>query len=173
MILMGNTMSWVYSFWQKEFFVAVLGLDGAGKTSLVNHLKIGDMGEQLPTMGFYISNVKVNNCTIQFADLAGQDAMRKLWGALYHSADAVVYVIDGTDTARLPLAMSELKSVMEYPALEDKPFLILVNKHDNNAIDVGVLKHQIKGERWRAFNISVKDNSGIDEAFLWLEANLL
>ena len=49
---MGNTMSWVYSFWEKEFFVAVLGLDGAGKTSLVEHLKIGDMGEPLPTMGF-------------------------------------------------------------------------------------------------------------------------
>ena len=166
-------MSWVYSFWQKEFFVAVLGLDGAGKTSLVEHLKFGDMGEPLPTMGFNISNVQVNNRTIQFADLAGQDAMRKLWGALYHSADAVVYVIDGTDIARLPLAMSELKCVMAYPALEDKPFLILVNKHDETALDVTVLKHQIIGERWRAFNISVKENKGIDDAFIWLEANLL
>lgn len=170
---MGNTMSWVYSFWQKEFFVAVLGLDGAGKTSLVEHLRLGDMGEPLPTMGFHISNVQVNNCTIQFADLAGQDAMRRLWGALYHSADAVVYVIDGTDRERLPLAMSELKSVMAYPALEDKPFLILVNKQDENAIDVSHLKHQIQGDRWRAFNISVKENRGIDEAFIWLEANLL
>lgn len=170
---MGNTVAWVYSFWQREFFVAVLGLDGAGKTSLVEHLRIGDMGEALPTMGFHITNVRVNNCVIQFADLAGQDSMRILWGALYHSADAVVYVIDGTDTMRLPLAMSELKSVMSYPSLEDKPFLVLVNKHDSNAIDVNVLKHQIVGERWRAFNISVKDNTGIDEAFLWLEANLL
>ena len=170
---MGNTMSWVYSFWEKEFFVAVLGLDGAGKTSLVEHLKIGDMGEPLPTMGFHISNVRVNNCTIQFADLAGQDAMRTLWGVLYHSADAVVYVIDGTDRARLSLAMMELKSVMAYPALEDKPFLILVNKHDENAVDVSTLKQGIKGERWRAFNISVKENKGIDEAFLWLEANLI
>ena len=170
---MGNTMAWVYSFWQREFFVAVLGLDGAGKTSLVEHLKIGDMGETLPTMGFHISNVRVNNCTIQFADLAGQDAMRTLWSSLYHAADAVVYVIDGTDTMRLPLAMSELKTVMAYPSLEDKPFLILVNKHDRNALDPQVIKHQIVGERWRVFSVSVKENEGIDEAFLWLEANML
>lgn len=170
---MGNSIAWLYSFWQKEFFVAVLGLDGAGKTSLVQHLKIGDIGETLPTMGFHITNVQVNNCMIQFADLAGQDSMRRLWGALYHSADGVIYVIDGTDTARLPLAMSELKSVMSYPSLEDKPFLILVNKHDKNALDVSVLKHQIVGDRWRAFNVSVKENFGIDDAFLWLEANLL
>jgi ADP-ribosylation factor-like protein 1 len=170
---MGNTMSWVYSFWQKEYFVAVLGLDGAGKTSLVEHLKVGYMGEPLPTIGFHITNVRVNNCMIQFADLAGQDAMRRIWGALYHSADAVVYVVDGTDLDRLPLAMSELKSVMTYPALEDKPFLILVNKHDENAVDVKVLKHQIVGDRWRAYNVSVKEGKGLDEAFLWLEANLL
>ena len=170
---MGNTMSWVYSFWQKEFFVAVLGLDGAGKTSLVEHLKVGYMGEPLPTIGFHITNVQVNNCMIQFADLAGQDSMRRIWGVLYHSADAVVYVIDGTDLNRLPLAMSELKNVMSYPALENKPFLILVNKHDENAVDVKVLKHQIVGDRWRAYNVSVKENRGLDEAFLWLEANLL
>ena len=170
---MGNTMSWVYSFWQKEFFVAVLGLDGAGKTSLVEHLKVGYMGEPLPTIGFHITNVQVNNCMIQFADLAGQDSMRRIWGVLYHSADAVVYVIDGTDLNRLPLAMSELKNVMSYPALENKPFLILVNKHDKNAVDVKVLKHQIVGDRWRAYNVSVKENRGLDEAFLWLEANLL
>ena len=153
--------------------MAVLGLDGAGKTSLVEHLRIGDMGEPLPTMGFHISNVRVNNCTMQFADLAGQDKMRILWSSLYHAADGVVYVIDGTDTARLALAMSELRIVMAYPALEDKPFLILVNKQDENAIDVRHLKHEIQGDRWRAFNISVKENRGIDEAFLWLEANLL
>ena len=170
---MGNGMAWVYSFWQREFFVAILGLDGAGKTSLVEHLQFGDMGEALPTLGFNITNVQINNSVMQFADLAGQDSMRVLWGALYHSADAVVYVIDGTDTARLPLAMSELKKVMEYPSLNEKPFLILVNKHDRNAIDVNVLKHQIKGVRWRAFNVSVKNNKGLDEAFLWLETNLL
>ncbi len=170
---MGNAVTWVYSFWHKEFFVAVLGLDSAGKTSLVEHLKTGYMGEPLPTMGFHISKIQVNNCVIQFADLAGQDAMRKLWGALYHSADGVVYVIDGADKVRLPLAISELKSVMAYPALVDKPFLVLVNKFDERALDTSSLKDQIVGDRLRVFNISVKQNNGIDEAFVWFVSNLL
>ena len=101
---MGNTMSWVYSFWQREFFVAVLGLDGAGKTSLVEHLRIGDMGEPLPTMGFHISNVQVNNCTIQVADLAGQIRC-EIMGRSVPFCRRYVFVIDGTDRARLPLAM--------------------------------------------------------------------
>jgi small GTP-binding protein len=170
---MGSTISWFYGFWHREYFVAVLGLDGAGKTSLVEHLKVGYMGEPLPTMGFNITDVRVNNCTIKFADLSGQEGMRRIWSSLYHSADAIVYVVDGTDVSRLPLAMSELKTVKSYPTLEDKPFLILVNKQDENAVDVKVLKHQITGDRWRAYNVSVKEDKGLDEAFLWLEANLL
>ena len=62
---MGNGMAWVYSFWQREFFVAILGLDGAGKTSLVEHFNCcgvavlrrgrpqswGCRGEELPLDG--------------------------------------------------------------------------------------------------------------------------
>lgn len=169
---MGSALSWVSSFWYGEKFVALLGLDGAGKTSLVERLKMGDFDTPLPTMGFKIDNLVLHNSMFQIADVAGQDKMRVLWGALYHSADGIIYMVDGNDFARLPLAMSELKRVMEYPSLEDKPFLILINKHDINAVDVKLLRDQIKGDRWRAFNVSVKTGEGLDNALMWFVSNV-
>ena len=56
--------------------------------------------------------------------------------------------------------------------LQDKPFLILVNKHDMNAVDAQLLKHQIRGDRWRAFNVSVKTGKGLDEALVWFTNNV-
>ena len=169
---MGNALTWVSSFWYGEKFVALLGLDGAGKTSLVDRLKLGDIDDPLPTMGFKIDNLVLHNSMLQIVDVAGQDKMRVLWGALYHSADGIIYMIDGNDLKRLPLAMCELKRVMEYPSLQDKPFLILVNKHDMNAVDAQLLKHQIQGNRWRAFNVSVKTGAGLDEALMWFISNV-
>ena len=123
-------------------------------------------------MGFFVHGVRINHTLIQMADVAGQDSMRMLWSVMYHAAHGVIYVIDGTDLERLPLAMAELKKVMEYPSLEDKPFLILMNKHDRNAMDVRIMKPQIHGDRWRAFNVSVKTGEGIDEAMIWFHSNL-
>jgi len=169
---MGGVVSWLSGYFQNEKFVAVLGLDGAGKTALVHRLMYGETTEPLPTMGFYVHTALVNNTLMQLADVCGQDSIRIIWLSLYHSADGVIYVLDGMDKDRLPLAMSSLKQVMEYPAMENKPFLILMNKHDENAVDVANLKHQINGDRWRAFNVSVKTGDGIDEAMQWFESNL-
>ena len=127
---MGGVLSWVQDYWQGEIFVAVLGLDCAGKSALVHRLQYKDVEEPLPTMGFFVHTLRVNNTLMKVADVAGQDSMRGLWSVMYHRADGIIYVIDGKDIGRLPLAISELKKVMDYPALEDKPFLILVNKHD-------------------------------------------
>ena len=171
-IQMGIVMSWATAYWYGEKFVALLGLDGAGKTSLVDRLKLGDMDAPLPTMGFKIDKMYLHNCMVQIADVAGQDSMRNLWSVMYHSADGIIYMIDGNDFERLPLAMSELKKVMDYPSLENKPFLILVNKHDKNAVDVKLLKHQLRGDTWRAFNVSVKTGEGIDEALMWFISNV-
>lgn len=169
---MGGVLSWVQDYWQGDIFIAVLGLDGAGKSALVHRLQYKDIEEPLPTMGFFVHNMRIQNTLMKVADVAGQGSMRALWSVMYHNADGVIYVIDGNDYARLSLAVSELQKIMAYPALEDKPFLILVNKHDLNAFDVSLVKKDIKHNLWRAFNISVKTGEGVQEATTWLHANL-
>ncbi len=169
---MGGVYSSLVTYWAPEYFVVVLGLDGAGKSALSHRIMYGSTTETVPTCGFVISKVKINNSCIQLADMCGQDAIRSMWGVMYHTADGVIYVIDGTDVGRIPLAMSELKKVMSYPSLENKPVLILVNKQDEEAVDCATLKYDVKGENWRMFNVSVKTGDGVDSALSWLEANL-
>ena len=169
---MGGVLSWAQEYWQAEIFVAVLGLDSAGKSALVHRLKYGDTDEPLPTMGFFVHTLRLNNTVMKVADVAGQDSMRGLWSVMYHRADGVIYVIDGKDIGRLPLAISELQQVMRYPALEDKPFLVLVNKQDLGAFDASLVKKDIHSGLWRVFNVSVKSGEGLQEAMTWLHANL-
>ena len=166
-------MSWLQDYWQSEIFVAVLGLDGAGKSALVHRLKYEDTEEPLPTMGFSIHTLRINNTLVKLADVAGQDSMRTLWSVMYHRADGIIYMIDGNDVARLPLAISELQKVMEYPPLEGKPFLVLVNKHDLNAFDASLVKKDLHNDLWRVYNVSVKTGDGIQEALTWFHANLI
>ena len=170
---MGSVLSWAQDYWQGEIFVAVLGLDCAGKSALVHRLKYGDVEEPLPTMGFFVHTLRFNNTLMKVADVAGQDSMRGLWSVMYHRADGIIYVIDGKDIGRLPQAISELKQVMNYPALEDKPFLILVNKHDIGAFDASLVKKDIHKGLWRAYNVSVKTGDGLQEALAWFHANLI
>ena len=170
---MGGVLSWIQDYWQGEIFVAVLGLDCAGKSALVHRLTYGDTEEPLPTMGFSIHTLRLNNTLMKVADVAGQDSMRNLWSVMYHRADGIIYVIDGNDIGRLPLAVSELKAVMDYPALEDKPFLVLVNKHDLNAFDASLVKKELHKGLWRVHNISVKTGEGLQEAMAWFHANLI
>lgn len=170
---MGSVLSWAQDYWQGEIFTAVLGLDGAGKSALVHRLQYADMEEPLPTMGFFVHTMRINNTLVKVADVAGQDSMRNLWSVMYHQADGIIYVIDGNDVKRLPLAISELKRVMQYPSLEDKPFLILVNKHDLHAFDAVLVKKDLGPGLWRVFNVSVKTGKGIQEAVAWFHANLI
>ena len=123
-------------------------------------------------MGFFVHTLRLNNTVMKVADVAGQDSMRGLWSVMYHRADGVIYVIDGKDIGRLPLAISELQKVMNYPALEDKPFLVLVNKQDMGAFDASLVKKDIHNGLWRVFNVSVKTGDGIQEAVTWFHANL-
>jgi len=169
---MGGVLSWVQDYWQGDIFVAILGLDGAGKSALVHRLKYADVEEPLPTMGFFVHSIRIQNTLLKVADVAGQDAMRNLWSVMYHRAEGIIYVIDGNDYARLSLAISELKKVMAYPALEDKPFLILVNKHDLVAFDANLVRKDINHNLWRIHNVSVKTGEGIQEAITWFHANL-
>ena len=169
---MGSVYSSFVTYMYPEYFVVVLGLDGAGKSALSHRIMYGSVTDTVPTCGFVMSKVKINNSHVCLVDMCGQDGIRPIWGAMYHAADGIIFVVDGTDVGRIPLAMSELRNVMSYPNLENKPVLILVNKHDEDAVDSATLKSSVRGENWRMFNVSVKTGDGVDEALSWLEANL-
>ncbi|MBN3284907.1 ARL10 protein, partial [Polyodon spathula] len=107
--------------------VLVLGLDGAGKSSVLRCLSgAGVRRGSGPTWGF--NTVCVNNpgCQLHFLEIGGSVNLRTYWTQYLQSAHVLVYVVDSADRERLPLAKAELHRLM---AADSKlPLVVLGNK---------------------------------------------
>lgn len=90
-----------------EYSILVLGLDGAGKTTLHNQIKVlfttdpdalpSDPGRTVPTVGQNVSVVTLKDMYLRIWDVGGQHSLRRLWQSYYQSCHAIVFVIDSTD----------------------------------------------------------------------------
>jgi len=115
--------------------VAVLGLDAAGKSTVLYRLKFDDYISTVPTIGFNCERVRgtVGNSrgvTFVMWDVGGQDRVRPLWRAYTRSADGIVFVVDSADLERLEEARLELSRTAKTPEAAGVPVLVIANKQD-------------------------------------------
>lgn len=109
--------------------IAIIGLDNAGKTTILYRMKEGAMINTIPTLGFNVEILKIGNTTLNTWDMGGQDNIRPLWESYIDMAVGIVYVFDVIDQQRRSLAADELLKVIKtYP---EKPVLLLANKADD------------------------------------------
>lgn len=96
---MGNNFTEIFGdlFKRKDMRVLMLGLDQAGKTTILYKLKLGEVVSCIPTIGFNVETVEVGKCNFTVWDVGGQDKIRPLWRHYYPNTQAVVFVIDSTD----------------------------------------------------------------------------
>ena len=84
--------------------IIVVGIDGAGKSTVINHLKPAgarQSGEQVPTVGCAVEEIKFGNIFFTVFDMAGGSRYRGMWANYYSEAEAIVYVIDSADAVRM------------------------------------------------------------------------
>ena len=111
--------------------VAVLGVDSAGKSSMINMLQGKGDAKARPTIGFRPVSLMLGNDTrIRFYDLGGGLKIRDIWDQYYHDVHAVIYVVDSAAGDRLNETASLLQSTMQHNYLAGKPLLVLANKQD-------------------------------------------
>ena len=117
---------------RKEARILMLGLDNAGKTTILNKLKLKDEGvHTLPTIGFNVETLSpCKNVTFTVWDVGGQEHLRPLWRHYIHGTDGVVYVVDSSDRERFPEAKKELVSLLRSYELSGVPVILLANKQD-------------------------------------------
>lgn len=109
--------------------ILILGLDNAGKTSILLQLKENEfMPKSVPTIGLNIEQVEFRDYNLTFWDVGGQAT--KLWRHYFDSVDGMIFVIDSTDNARMSKAKHELYRVGNEPALASVPYLLMFNKID-------------------------------------------
>lgn len=112
--------------------VIVLGLDAAGKTTLVNKLVGQQDPNPLPTIGFAIKQYWQRGVGISLWDVGGQASTRRIWGPHVLMCHMLVYVISLEDTDRMQLSFDELALLLKkYPVTFSKaPVIIVGNKLD-------------------------------------------
>ncbi|GFQ04765.1 ADP-ribosylation factor-like protein 8b [Phtheirospermum japonicum] len=155
--------------------LSLVGLQNAGKTSLVNVVATGGYSEDMiPTVGFNMRKVTKGNVTIKLWDLGGQRRFRTMWERYCRGVSAIVYVVDAADRDGIPISRSELHDLLKKPSLEAIPLLVLGNKIDKSeALSKQALVDQldlnsITGREVCCYMISCKESVNIDVVIDWL-----
>ncbi|XP_028428256.1 ADP-ribosylation factor-like protein 11 isoform X1 [Perca flavescens] len=125
--------------------VILMGLDSAGKTTLLAHLLTGQVMETSPTIGFNVGTLNLDKKTsLTVWDVGGQKSMRDNWRHYLDDCQALVFVVDSSDPARLPEAQKVLKKVLSEKKLEGVPLMVLANKNDlPNAMTIQQVSTQL------------------------------
>lgn len=108
----------------------MIGLDAAGKTTILYKLHLGEVVSTYPTIGSNVEEVTYRNMRFQVWDLGGQDMLRQTWRTYFINTHALIMVVDSADVARLDLARKELHTVLDTDELRGSCVLVFANKQD-------------------------------------------
>ena len=119
------------NFSEKHARILMLGLDNAGKTTVLYKLKFNESITTVPTLGFNMETVQVGrNIRFTVWDVGGQVILRSLWKHYYAGSAGLVYVVDASDRDRFSDAKEELHNVLASEEMKAVPVLVLANKQD-------------------------------------------
>ncbi|SCU94656.1 LANO_0E07558g1_1 [Lachancea nothofagi CBS 11611] len=174
---MGNFFSSMFDrLWgvNKEMRILILGLDGAGKTTILYRLQIGEVVTTKPTIGFNVETLVYKNLKLNVWDLGGQTSIRPYWRCYYSNTAAVIFVVDSTDKDRMLTASKELHMMLQEEELQDAALLVFANKQDQpGALSASEVSKQLslvelKDRSWSIVASSAIKGEGISEGLDWL-----
>ena len=169
----------MFSGKKKTLKLMFVGLDKAGKTSILKAIEGEPITKIPPTYGFNIRNYEMKNCYLNIWDIGGGPDQRDYWSTYVDSADGLVYVIDSTNQKNLDQAGEALINLLTEPQLESLPLLIMVNKIDvegalsQKAVSKRLHLDDINDRFFTIYETSAKTGKGILEALEWISAILI
>jgi len=179
------TKFWQRLFGKKEMRILMVGLDAAGKTTILYKLKLGEVVTTIPTIGFNVETVEYKNISFTVWDVGGQDKIRPLWRHYYQNTQGIIFVVDSNDRDRIDesnssehSAKEELHRMLAEDELRDAILLVFANKQDlPNAMAVAEVTerlglNQIRNRQWYIQSTCATTGDGIYEGFEWLTVAL-
>lgn len=110
----------------REMRILILGLDGAGKTTILYRLQVGEVVTTIPTIGFNVEQVTYKNLKFQVWDLGGQTSIRPYWRCYYSNTDAIIYVVDSVDRDRIGISKDELLYMLRVSEEQIDSYVLLL-----------------------------------------------
>ncbi|CAE8620724.1 unnamed protein product [Polarella glacialis] len=158
--------------------IVMVGLDAAGKTTLLYKLKLGEVVTTIPTIGFNVETVEYKNIRLTVWDIGGQDKIRKLWRHYYLGTHGVMFVVDSSDRDRIEDAREELWKMMKEEEMREAVLLVFANKQDlPNAMAAEEVSeklglHALRNSQWRTQSTCATSGDGIHEGLDWFSRAL-
>ncbi|KAL1517461.1 hypothetical protein ABEB36_001224 [Hypothenemus hampei] len=177
---MGLTISSVFTrlFSKRPMRILMVGLDAAGKTTILYKLKLGEIVTTIPTIGFNVETVEYKNISFTVWDVGGQTKIRKLWRHYFANTDGIIFVVDSNDRERIVEAEQELHNMLEEEELRNSILLVFANKQDlPNSMSTAELTDKLKlntmrNRKWYIQATCATQGTGLYEGLDWLSNEL-
>ncbi|CAM0955989.1 unnamed protein product [Alopecurus aequalis] len=165
-------------FGNKEMRVVMLGLDAAGKTTILYKLHIGEVLSTVPTIGFNVEKVQYKNVVFTVWDVGGQEKLRPLWRHYFNNTDALIYVVDSLDRDRIGRARAEFQAIINDPFMLNSVLLVFANKQDMRGamtpmeVCEGLGLYDLNNRIWHIQGTCALKGDGLYEGLDWLATTL-
>jgi len=177
---MGSTFSNLFKslFGKTDVRILMVGLDAAGKTTILYKLKLGEIVTTIPTIGFNVETVEYKNLKFTMWDVGGQDKLRPLWRHYFQNTHGVIFVVDSNDRDRANQARDELQKMLAEDELRNAVLLVFANKQDlPNAMSTTEVTdklglHSLRQRNWFIQGCCATTAQGLYEGLDWLSANI-
>ncbi|KAB2068637.1 hypothetical protein ERO13_A08G040000v2 [Gossypium hirsutum] len=177
---MGLSFTKLFSrlFAKKEMRILMVGLDAAGKTTILYKLKLGEIVTTIPTIGFNVETVEYKNISFTVWDVGGQDKIRPLWRHYFQNMQGLIFVVDSNDRDRVVEARDELHRMLNEDELRDAVLLVFANKQDlPNAMNAAEITdklglHSLRQRHWYIQSTCATSGEGLYEGLDWLSNNI-
>jgi len=169
---------WARFVGKTEMRILMVGLDAAGKTTILYKLKLGEVVTTIPTIGFNVETVEYKNLSFTVWDVGGQDKIRPLWRHYYQGTNGLIYVVDSNDRDRSEDAREELTKMLNEDEMRDAVVLVFANKQDlPNAMTAAEVTeklglHNLRHRQWYIQSACATTGDGLYEGLDWLSKTL-
>ncbi|KAM7421956.1 hypothetical protein PAMA_010163 [Pampus argenteus] len=178
---MGVFISHIFSRFtsKKPVRILMVGLDAAGKTTLLYKLKLAEVVTTIPTIaGFNVETLEHRNISFTVWDVGGQTIIRPLWRHYYTNTQGLIFVVDSNDPERMKEAADELHRMFEEDELRGVALLVYANKQDlPRAMSVSDITEALSlsgvSQPWLVQASCAVSGSGLVEGLDWLSNQIL
>ena len=164
---------------KKAARILLVGLDAAGKTTILHQLGKEEKVKILPTIGINVESLDYKDWNFITFDLGGADKMRLLFRHYYQNTEGIIYVVDSNDRDRIEDAADELKKLLAEEELKECCVLIMANKQDlNSALSIDEVTKALGmksliGRTWFVQGTSGITGQGLKEGLNWMASVLV
>ncbi|KAJ7369785.1 ADP-ribosylation factor-like protein 5B [Desmophyllum pertusum] len=170
-LLFAKLFSW---FSNEEHKVIIVGLDNAGKTTILYQFLMSEVVHTSPTIGSNVEEVVWKNIHFLMWDIGGQESLRSAWNTYYTNTEFLIVVVDSTDRERLAVTKAELYNMLNHEDLRQAAVLIYANKQDvKGSMSVAEISEQlnltsIKDHGWHIQACCALTGEGLYQGLGWI-----